>query len=215
MCTCSDSKEAARQLNQGSHLWEPAFLFLREDNLKKKKNKYNQTGLYVIHPRPKGEQWKQQKQEQREQTATLFGLTSNLSYGSGVQSFLLQKPQQIRGKRDNPDREAWLWHAGFYFSPLNDFLMSETVRERNGQDRNLRPVWELRPYYWPPPWGVPVVLRSPRGCAAPSSAPLNRACRCWAESGCLLALLPTEDIKEEETGVRLEHSRSKVTQPNE
>ena len=28
----------------------------------------------------------------------------------------------------------------FYFSPLNDFLMSKTVRERNGQDRKCRPA---------------------------------------------------------------------------
>lgn len=74
---------------------------------------------------------------------------------------------------------------------------------------------ELRPYYWPPPWGVPVVLRSPRGYAAPSWAPLNRACRCWAESGCLLALLLTDDTKGRETGVGLEHSGNKVTQPHE
>lgn len=80
--------------------------------------------------------------------------------------------------------------------------MSKTVRERNGQDRKCRPAWESRPYYWPPPWGVPVGLRSPTGSAAPSWAPLNRACRCWAESGCLLALLLTEDTKGTETGVK-------------
>lgn len=81
-------------------------------------------------------------------------------------------------------------------SPLLNVKHSQG--EGRWPDRNCRAVGEARPSYWPPPWDVPVVLRSPRGSAAPSSAPLNRACRCWAESGCLRAWPLTEDIKGDE-----------------
>lgn len=150
---------------------------------------------------PKTEQWKTGKQEQREQSSSSsYWLTSNLEHGSGVQSFLLQKPQQIRGKKTiltlqhdfsmpNSSSGPWMTLSCQKHTHKKE---GEGEGERKRQGRN----WEgsparSDPVYWPPPSIVPVGLHSPKGSAEPSWAPSSRVCHCWAESGCPPALLLT------------------------
>lgn len=100
--TCSDKQK--KQQNQGSDLLRTcAFVFQRKSLFQKikiiiaKKNLDEGGGLYVN--RPHDPRQNNGKQEQREQSSSSYWLTSNLVHGSGVQSFLLQKPQQIRRKK--------------------------------------------------------------------------------------------------------------------
>lgn len=109
-CTCSDNKrgseKATKQKKINKKYKDQTFGNLLSLCFRWDKPCNINAGLYV---NPAHTQ--KQTQKKNKSNEQLFWLTSNLKYGSGIQSFLLQKPQ-IRGKqKNNPDKAAWHWHA--------------------------------------------------------------------------------------------------------